>query len=424
MKLIPGIVGLLLLGAMYCGQAAESVPDRDAMILVTFTNSGATLISGRIRAPYQARRRYAMAAQARRHADEVAAEYGLVQEDHWPIKALDIYCFVYRIGNAEDREELLRRLEVDDRVESAQALNRFETSAATNDAYDDTYVHLQHGLADLDVASVHVVTRGSGIRVAIVDSHVDTGHEDLKGQINNVRRFTDAKHESDAAHGTAVASVIGAVANNATGIVGVAPESKLDVLVSCWLAGDSGKAVCDSFTLAKALDRLLDDPPDVLNLSLVGPEDRLVERLIRRAADAGVIVIAASPVVESGRIAFPASIDVVIAAGNAHRNQMEETRVRTVLAPGDQIMVALPDDNYDFRSGSSLAAAHVSGVVALLLAVDPLLGRDQVARILNNSGVRSGVRSIDACHALGLAGVSINCLSDKNWLSKLQPGTE
>src|SRR3989337_4087675 len=132
----------------------------------------------------------------------------------------------------------------------------------------------------MEIPGAHRYWRGKGVRVAIVDSHADAEHEDLKGRVTETFFLADGAGSEDWEHGRAVASVIVANANNAKGIVGIAPESVIESYVACWAESKAINAVCDSFSLAKALDALLADGPDVLNLSLTGPYDPLLERLL------------------------------------------------------------------------------------------------------------------------------------------------
>ncbi len=236
----------------------------------------------------------------------------------------------------------------------------------------------------------------------------------MRGQLSKIAVFADDDARSNADHGTAVASIIGANANNAKGIVGIAPEAKLELFVSCWSQEASDKAICDSFTLAKALDTLLEDPPNVLNMSLTGPFDPLLERLLAAVQAAGVVIVAARPAEPNSGNHFPASLDTVIDVGNSTQRHTDSGTISTsqkLYAPGNQIMVAIPNDAYDFRSGSSLAAAHVSGAIALLLAVSPDLPLTAVLEYLRESQnlATSDAVSIDACVVLQLADQARTC---------------
>jgi hypothetical protein len=389
--------------------AAVLAQDRDAErdILVTFDN--VTVQATTSSAPYRARKRYSISAEARRHARAVAQEYGLEQVDHWPIRSLSVYCFVYRVPADGDRERLVGALRADSRVESAQPLHQFETQVADEGGYDDTYAGLQHGLSSLNLPAAHRYSRGEGVSIAVIDSNADTRHEDLQGRVRRIEDFARNASDADLDHGTAVTSVIAARANNARGIVGVAPDARLDLYVACWSQADSETAVCDSFTLAQALDTLIDSQPDVLNLSLAGPEDELVRRLLVEADDRGTVLIAARPDDADGTRPFPASMQQVIAVSTSRPGKPGPGN--SVFAPGEQILVAVPDNNYGFRSGSSLAAAHVSGVVALVLAISPNTDANGIRSLLEKSQIRTddGRVSIDACSALRIANPESGC---------------
>ena len=393
---------------------AEGTPDPTRDILVTFDNRTARASSAGLAVPYQHRRRYSIARQVRRDATAVAQEYSLKKIVHWPIRSLSVYCFVYRVPEGADRHAIIATLKADARVESVQPLQSFEASLKQDDVYNDTYANLQYGLDVLDIAAAHQTTRGAGIRIAIIDSQIDKNHEDLQGRIDLIGVFSNKGESADKNHGTAIASVIGARSNNALGIVGVAPEATLELYVSCWSGGAMKAAVCDSFSLSKALDAMLKDPPHVLNLSLNGPYDPLLERLIRKALVAGVVVVAAGPANIESQKGFPSDMQHVIGVRTTPAEESGDgASHHTLFAPGDRILVAVPPNQYDFRSGSSLAAAHVSGVIALLLSSAPDNSAESISNILYRSQVSGTglVVSINACDALNLAASAQHCLN-------------
>lgn len=406
------VVGILLAVVLHSTANAEQMTDPARDILVTFDNKDAGVANGGLGAPYRNRKRYSIGRGVRRDSAAVMAEHRLTEIEHWPIRALSVYCFVYRVPDGIDRSTVIERLNADERVESAQPLQRFETSVNAMASYDDTYANLQYGLDVLDITAAHRASLGSGIRIAIVDSHADTNHEDLKGRISRVEVFSNQSKLVDTEHGTAVASVIGARSNNALGIVGIAPEASLEIYVACWSGGEAGPAICDSFSLSKALDTLLDDPPHVLNISLNGPHDPLLERLLLKTLEAGVVIVAAGPSKARAQHEFPASMSGVIGvASSAQTQAINRSSNEVLFAPGERILVAVPVDQYDFRSGSSLAAAHVSGVVALLLSSAPKQSSDSIHNILHRSQgpELKAHMSINACEALNLVGLSAPC---------------
>jgi Subtilase family len=418
---LPVIIVVLvtvLLAAKAMAEDHRADPARD--ILVTFTNVGASAVSTAIAEPYRKRKRYSIGAEARRHAAEIAGDYALVEVDRWPIRSLSVFCFIYRVPPGMDRQRVVERLRMDPRIESAQLVHRFRTLADPPSGYDDTYVNYQRGLDVMDISAAHRYSRGQGVRVAIVDTNADVNHEDLRGRVTSNRILADADEPPLDTHGTAVASVIGANANNSTGIVGIAPASDMELYVACWAKAGEFNAVCDSFTLAKAFDAILDDTADILNLSLAGPYDPLLERLLQEIEQAGVIIVAAYPARTHSSNRFPASFDGAIGVDSSDAGPAGGWRtVATVLpkvvyAPGEQIMVAVPDNAYAFRSGNSLAAAHVSGVIALLLAVSPDMSPGIVQSYLQESQHISGSESlsVNACVLLQLVDRTRECRTD------------
>jgi subtilisin family serine protease len=232
----------------------------------------------------------------------------------------------------------------------------------------------------------------------LIDTGVDVSHPDLHGRIAAARNFVDRDEPRFGLdrHGTAVAGVIAAVANNRQGIVGIAPEATLRVYKACWQRPAAGApARCNSFTLAQALAAAIDDGAVLFNLSLGGPADELLARLLSHAIAHGRIVVAAVP--PGGALdGFPLGVPGVIGVDSGGRPE----RAGVLRAPGRDILTLVPGGHYDFASGSSLAAAHVTGVVALLLTEQAPLTQRQVLRTLLDAsrGLDSG--SISACKAM------------------------
>src|SRR3546814_16438965 len=108
-----------------------------------------------------------------------------------------------------------------------------------------------------------------------------------------------------------------AVGNNRLGIGGVAPEATLSVYTACWYPAGKGTARCNTFTLAKALAALIDTNARIINLSLGGPADPLLEQLLDALLQQDRIVVVALP--PAGRIdGFPAATPGVIVVRSAH----------------------------------------------------------------------------------------------------------
>lgn len=332
---------------------------------------------------------------------QLKQRYGLREIAGWPIVPLGVYCAVLRPAPGVDREVLLEALARDERVRIAEPLHEYDLYArpsAADARYDDPYVGLQHGLADIDAVSAQRISRGRGVDVALVDTGVDRAHPDLKGRIRGAYNMVDgdgAAFDGDR-HGTEIAGVIAAVGDNHEGIVGVAPEATLSIYKACWHSASPGFARCNTFTLAKALAALVGAGPRIVNLSLGGPSDLLLEQLLEALLRQDRIVIAAMP--PSGRVeGFPAATSGVIVVRAA---QAQAAPAGVMDAPGTDILTTQPNGRYDFASGSSLAAAHVSGIAALLLSLSPELDADDVRRILRRSAAAGGSGLVNAAVAV------------------------
>jgi hypothetical protein len=333
----------------------------------------------------------------RRIAEELAAQYELSVINDWPMPALGVDCFVMETSGKAPVESLLKTLSLDPRVESAQAMNLFHVLA-----YNDPLFPLQPSAGLWHLAELHKVTTGRNVRVAEVDTGVESEHPDLSGQIVLSRNLVDGRAGVAETHGTAVAGIIAAIGNNGIGIVGVAPEAKLITLRACWeTEHHSDTAVCSSFTLAKALQFALDAKAEVINLSLGGPRDVLLERLLDAALARGITIVgAADP--QSGDGGFPASHRGVLAITGDDAHDVTGDFLR---APGRDIPTTVLDGKWSFVTGSSFAAAHVTGLVALLRELAPDLRPQQVRELLAppaSSGRAADIHAVvDACAAVG-----------------------
>jgi subtilisin family serine protease len=163
-------------------------------------------------------------------------------------------------------------------------------------------------------------------------------------------------------HGTGVAGIIAARPNNSLGIAGVAPDARILGLRACWERPHGGSTVCDSLSLAKALNFALETHADVINMSLTGPRDRLITTLISLAIARGSTVVAA---IDEQRpdSSFPALIDGVIPVAD---ERLSARGMGVYIAPGLDVPTTEPEGKWSLVSGSSYAAAHVSGLAALL----------------------------------------------------------
>ncbi len=238
-------------------------------------------------------------------------------------------------------------------------------------AKPDPYVSLQYGLAISGVRAARELSAGGGVTIALLDSAADTGHRDLSG--TRIKALPDAGVGSEpGVHGTLMAGVISAVEGNGFGIAGLAPESELISIPVCTPTGAAGGA-CTIFDLLLGLDLAWEVEADLVNLSLSGPANVLLERGVARLEALGVVVVAAAGNEGLDEERYPAAYPSVIGVGAIDREgQLFAASNRgdwvELLAPGVEILSTIPGDAFAFGNGTSLAAAHVTGELAVLTA--------------------------------------------------------
>jgi subtilisin family serine protease len=331
----------------------------------------------------------------------------------WSMQSLGERCIVFEAPRGRPVEALMRRLAADPRVQIVQPLQRFTTQDTRTSPRP---VPLQHSAQALRLLQAHHWATGRGVRIAVIDTGIDVDHPELRGQIAKLRNFTESADRSfnSDIHGTAVAGVIVAALNAEIGLVGVAPQAQVYALKACWQERPGAReAVCDSYTLAKAVDFAIAQGAQVLNFSLAGPPDPLLRKLVATALARGLVVVAADGPDPSR--SFPASQPGVLAVAGSDdiqggmRFPTRRLAAGTLCAPGVDILTTVPNGHYDFFSGSSFAAAQVSGVVALLLEREPRLSPVQVAALFHRTAhsipaapgdTAVSFDQVDACAAL------------------------
>lgn len=321
-------------------------------------------------------------AARRRAAQELASAHGLRVVDDWPIPVIGIDCYVMEQAGDAPLEPVLAALASDPRVMWAQPMNTFHGLDAGDPLYG-----AQPAAKYWHIAELHKASTGRGVRIAVIDSGIDAEHPDLAGQVQLRENFVAASPDAPEAHGTAVAGIIAAREGNGIGIAGVAPDARLLALRACWTDGDATR--CNSFTLGKALNFAIMHGAGIINLSLTGPADRLLQTLLDVAALRGMAVVgAADPQRADG--GFPASSPAVIAVAMATQGPVADG---VLLAPGADIPTTRPGARWGLVSGPSYAAAHVTGLVALVAQLRPSANAAQLRRAIATAHDRGPVRN-------------------------------
>ncbi len=358
-------------------------------------------------------------------AQDLQTQHQLRRVGAFPLTSIGVQCLVFQVPLEQSIKETLTRLRADSRVQLAQPNQPFEGLVAANES-SIAYARLAYGARLIHADQVQPISTGQGVPVVVIDTGADTHHPDLRGRIVATQNFVDGGEPSFATdpHGTAVAGVIGArAAQSGAGLDGIAPDAALTVAKACWYPDSaSAKARCSSWTLAKALDFAINHQAKVINLSLGGGPDELLTRLLTAAENRGIVVVAAT-LENQDNPGFPALLDTVIPVIACDpRGRVAWPRWQTppfvAAAPGVDIVAPMPQDRYDLLSGSSLAAAHVTGVVALLIQQYPQRSPDQIRALLYATarppaGTRPApppaVGIVDACAALARQAPALVC---------------
>jgi len=252
----------------------------------------------------------------------------------------------------------------------------------------------QYVISKLRLDEVHGRVQGKDVLVALIDSEIDRRHPDLLSAI--VERF-DAGCGADRpdSHGTGMA---GAIASRSY-LRGIAPQTR--ILAICAFGGKSATAESTTMQIIRGIDYAVERGARVVNMSFTGPRDPMLERVLRTAHDKGAALIAAtgnkdpkSPPLYPG--ADPGVIAVT--ATDAHDNVFAEASRGSyiaVAAPGVDVMVPSPDNGYALSTGTSVAAANVSGVAALLMETKPKLDPETLRFLLATTAKTLNARSRD-----------------------------
>jgi len=317
-----------------------------------------------------------------RLARQIAKQYGLTLTDNWAMPMIGVDCFVMAVPDGRTTTSAAEQVSHDANVEWAEPVELYATHG-TAAAHNDPLYPAEPAAAEWHLAALHQMANGRGTRIAVVDSGIDANHPDLAGQVILNRNFVAGQPMVPEQHGTAVAGIIAAKADNGIGIAGVAPGARLMGLRACWQSRSSTE--CDTLSLAKALYYAVESRPEVINLSLSGPDAKLLREILKIAYARGVAVVAAfDPKQRDG--GFPASLPGVIAVSDA---PVPGAHGDVYVAPGRGVPTTQPGGRWFLVNGSSFAAAHVSGLVALMRE------RKRAAPLMLVSERRGGL--IDAC---------------------------
>ncbi len=259
----------------------------------------------------------------------------------------------------------------------------------------------QYALAKLRIGEAHTIANGDRVLVAVIDSGIDVNHPELAGAI--VGSF-DAlgKAEKPHLHGTAIAGAIAAHAR----LMGTAPAAKILAIRAFGAEGSSAEAT--TMAILKSVEFASVRGARIINMSFAGPSDLGLARLLAAAKARGAVLIAAS-----GNFGpksppqYPASDPNVIAvsATDSDDKMFRASNIGphiAVAAPGVDILLPTPGNDYRLISGTSFSAAYVSGIAALVIQRAPGLTPDAVRKVLESTAKDLGPAGRDSEFGAGL----------------------
>jgi subtilisin family serine protease len=319
---------------------------------------------------------------------------------------------------------------------------------------DDELFEEQWPLADdrlLGIQDAWDVTKGAGPIVAVIDSGADLSHPDLRdnlwrnprevpgngidddgnGFVDDVNGVDlvnrDGDPGDDNGHGTHVAGIVAARGGNRIGVTGVAPRARIMVIKA--LGRD---AIGSAVTMAEGIRYAVANGAKIINMSVSGPgRSQAFEEAVNAADAAGALMVVAAG--NSGRniderpeypAAFPAPHLIAVAAtsrtGRLVGISNRGAGTVDMAAPGQSIVSTAMGGDYEIRTGTSMAAPHVAGALALLAAAAPDLGTDALQAALLGSATRLG----DVTNgALDVAGAMRRVVSPARWRSATRRDT-
>jgi len=335
--------------------------------------------------------------------DEIGREVDIPLLEKVNLKTVDLVIGRYHIPEGRGLFETMTEISLllegmsDERV-FVQTNNYFEAQGIEES--------IDYNMLSIHAYEAHRIARGKGVTVALLDTPVDTEHPAYRGRVQEERGIIEK--QPPGAHGTALAGIISAK---------VSPDVNLISIPVCRTEKNRSPRTT-SLLLSRGIDLSIQRRVNGINLSLGGPKDTLVGILIDEALKRNIAVVtAAGNSGPNGQPPYPASHTGVIAVTAIdHRDRLDPRATRgphiSLSAPGVDIITSAPGGRQQVSTGTSVAAAHVTGIVALILEHDSKATPQYIKTLLESSAqdlgppgkdLEFGAGRVDALRALQMA---------------------
>jgi subtilisin family serine protease len=244
---------------------------------------------------------------------------------------------------------------------------------------------------------------GAGRRICVIDSGVYAAHEDL-ASVNFAGGYPSDWNTDGCGHGTHVVGTIVAMDNTA-GVVGVSPGT-----VSLYIVKVFGNTCSWTYssTLIDAANRCRNAGANIINMSLAGSYYSSTEdNAFRSLYNSGILLVAAADNNGGTAYAYPASYDSVISVAAVDQNNVVASFSRQndqveLAAPGVSVYSTLNNGGYGYKSGTSMAAPHVSAAAAVIWSSEPSKTNAEIRSAMQTTTLDLGTPGRDNAYGYGL----------------------
>jgi subtilisin family serine protease len=333
--------------------------------------------------------------------DAAARRLGLTQIDSQNLSLSGGRLIHFRVANGQQVADAVRTLEAE-KIGIAQPNYVFRLQQDAYAAAPSKGDPAQYVVDKLHLRDAHGIASGTNVAVAVIDSLVDTVHPDLAGSIAGQFDAVATADKPDE-HGTGMTGAI--VAHRR--LLGVAPRARI-LAIHAFSPDAQHPQQATTQNIVAGIDWAIAKGARVINMSFAGPYDPMLQLALKKAHDKGVVLIAAAGNMgPQSPPLYPAADENVIAVTAIDENdkvmpQANQGPHVALAAPGVNVLEAAPRATYNFTTGTSVAAAHVSGVAALIIERNPTIDVAALEDVLFSTAKDLGAPGRDSMFGYGL----------------------